>query len=275
VRRYAPTALEERVAADTVSEVHPRISVSAISTMTWDIERDIEFWAETGITNVGVSMRKLDQFGIEKGVRRLREAGVRVSNVIGTGTSGIAAGIDVAAELGAECLVFTSGPAGRATWEQAAAALARTLAPIAGKARAVGVPLALEHTNSLRADVGFVHTLRDAVDLARMLDVGVCMEVNACWGERALGETIATGVDRIRLVQLSDYVVGTLSTPDRAVPGDGDIPLDRIVGQLLGAGYTGTFDLELIGPRIEAEGYERAVPRAVATVELLLARLEG
>ena len=63
-------------------------------------------------------------------------------------------------------------------------------------------------------------------------------------------------------MQLSDYVVGTLATPDRAVPGDGDIPFDRIVGQLLAAGYEGVFDLELIGPRIEAEGYERAVPRA-------------
>ena len=107
------------------------------------------------------------------------------------------------------------------------------------RAAALGVPLALEHTNSLRADVGFVHTLRDAIDLARALDIGVCMEINACWGERALGDTIAAGVDRIRLVQLSDYVIGTLTTPDRAVPGDGDIPFDRIVGQLLAAGYSG------------------------------------
>ena len=38
------------------------------------------------------------------------------------------------------------------------------------------------------------------------------------------------------------------------MPGDGDIPFDRILGPLLAAGYTGAFDLELIGPRIEAEG---------------------
>ena len=62
--------------------------------------------------------------------------------------------------------------------------------------------------------MGFVHSLRDAIDLARALDIDVCMEINACWGERALADTIAAGVDRIRLVQLSDYVIGTLSTPD-------------------------------------------------------------
>jgi sugar phosphate isomerase/epimerase len=99
------------------------------------------------------------------------------------------------------------------------------------------------------------------------------MEINACWGERALSDTIVAGADRIRLVQLSDYVIGTLTTPDRAVPGDGDIPFERILSPLLGAGYRGAFDIELIGPRIEAEGYEQAVPRAVRAVELLLERL--
>jgi hypothetical protein len=130
----------------------------------------------------------------------------------------------------------------------------------------------LEHTNPFRVDLSFVHTLRDALDLARRVDVGVCMEVNACWIERGLAESIAAGVSErlIRLVQVSDFVVGTKATPDRAVPGDGDIPLARIVDQLLAAGYTGRFDLEIIGPRIEAEGYERAVSRSLARVSELL-----
>jgi len=253
--------------------VHPRISVSAISTYTWDIERDIEFWTAAGITNVGVSMAKLRAHGVDKSVRRLVDAGVTVSNVIGTGTAGLGEGVDVAAELGAPCIVFTSGPAGERTWEDAARGLADTVALHRERAARMKVQLALEHTNSLRADVGFVHTLRDALDLAAAMDIGVCMEVNACWGERALDRTVADGVGRIRIVQLSDYVVGTLTTPDRAVPGDGDIPFERIVGQLLAAGYNGTFDLELIGPRIETEGYAGAVPRAIEAVEALLARL--
>ncbi len=66
------------------------------------------------------------------------------------------------------------------------------------------------------------------------------------------------------------FAVGTLSTPNRLVPGDGDIPLDRIVGTVLAAGYAGCFDLELIGPAIDAEGYEAAVPRAVARLTDLL-----
>jgi sugar phosphate isomerase/epimerase len=61
-------------------------------------------------------------------------------------------------------------------------------------------------------------------------------------------------------------VIGSLSTPDRAVPGDGDIPLARIIAALLDAGYQGAFELEMVGPRIESEGYESAIARGVANV---------
>ena len=57
------------------------------------------------------------------------------------------------------------------------------------------------------------------------------MEINACWAERGLSRTIVEGIDRIGIVQVSDFAVGTLSTPNRLVPGDGDIPLRRIVDQ--------------------------------------------
>ena len=85
-------------------------------------------------------------------------------------------------------MVLTTGPAGALTWEDAADALEQALAAGARRRpRRAGIPFALEHTNSLRVDVGFVHTLRDAVDLARRLDIGVCMEINACWAERGPG----------------------------------------------------------------------------------------
>ena len=159
--------------------------------------------------------------------------------------------------------MFTTGPAGPLPWEEAADALEAALAPVLAEARSRGVPFAIEHTNSLRVDVGFVHTLADAIDLARRLDAGVCMEVNACWAERGLADTITAGADRLRLVQVSDFAVGTLSTPNRLVPGDGDIPLERILGQVLAAGYDGCFDLELIGPRIDEEGYDPACRRSI------------
>lgn len=260
-----------------------RISVSAISTYDWSLEEDLAFYAAHGIANVGVSLVKLERHGWVDGAARVRDAGLRVSNLIGLGPFHLATpeqwgqqrerlmhALDAAVTVGAECLVVTTGPAGSLSWEAAADSLEDAIGPVVTEAKARAVPFALEHTNSLRVDVGFVHTLRDVVDLARRLDIGVCMEINACWSERALPATIVDAVDCLRLVQVSDFAIGTLSTPNRLVPGDGDIPLGRIIGQVLAAGYPGCFDLELIGPAIEAEGYERAIPRSIERLEALL-----
>ena len=48
--------------------MHPRISVSAICTYDWDLQTDLGFYAETGITNVGISAAKLDRHGWVDGV---------------------------------------------------------------------------------------------------------------------------------------------------------------------------------------------------------------
>jgi sugar phosphate isomerase/epimerase len=264
--------------------MHPRISVSAISTSSWGLDEDLAFYARAGIDQVGVSLHKLEHRGLERGAREVAATGMRVTNLLARGPFTLAAperwepqqrrtlaGLDAALTLRAECMVLTTGPAGSLSWEDAADALATVLAPVAAESKRRGLPLALEHTNSLRSDVGFLHTLRDTTDLARELGVGVCMEVNACWGERALASTLERGADLLRLVQISDYVIGTLRTPDRAVPGDGDIPLEHIIGLIVESGYGGVFDIELVGPRIEEEGYERAVPRAIERVEALVA----
>jgi sugar phosphate isomerase/epimerase len=266
--------------------MHPRVCVSAISTFKLDLAADLEFWATHGIDCVGVSVAKLDAFGWEEGTRRVADAGVRVANLIGLGPfvltqpahwhrqrERLVRALEAGHALSAGCVVFTTGPAGPLPWDEAADALETALAPVLVEARTLGLPFAVEHTNSLRVDVGFVHSLHDVVDLARRLGTGVCMEVNACWAERGLAETIAGSADLIRLVQVSDFAIGTLATPDRLVPGDGDIPLERIIGQVLASGYTGVFDLELIGPRIDAEGYDSAVPRAVEALGSMLADL--
>jgi sugar phosphate isomerase/epimerase len=268
--------------------LHPRISLNAISTFEWSLEQDLAFYADTGITNVGVSVAKLERAGWDAAAQRVADAGLRVTNLIGLGPFDLDAprswdrqrerlqrALDTAETVGAECVVFTTGPAGRLTWEEAADALEAALASVVADAWVRGIPFALEHTNSLRVDVGFVHTLRDVVDLARRLGTGVCMEVNACWAERGLAHTIAADADTFELVQVSDFAVGTLSTPNRLVPGDGDIPLERILSQVLGAGYGGCFDLELIGPRIDEEGYAAAARRSIDRLDAMLATLDA
>lgn len=244
--------------------MHPRLCVSGISSWNQTVAEDIALYADLGVHTFGLALRKVQT---ADDLDLVESSGLTVGNVIGVGRDGVGAAIPIAHRFGDVPIVFTTGPAAGLEWEEAAAAFTRALEPLP---RAL---LTLEHTNSLRPDVSFVHTLRDAIDLARALDIHVCMEINACWGERGLDRTIRDGIDRIAVVQVSDYAVGTLSTPNRLVPGDGDIPLERIIGTVLDAGYVGLFDIELVGPQIEAEGYRSAIARSVEWLSTLLIRL--
>jgi sugar phosphate isomerase/epimerase len=270
----------------TKTPMHSRVSLSAISSFKWTLDQDLDFYERARITSIGASLAKLEAAGIEDGARRLHDAGVRVTNLIGLGPfhldrpeqwvtqrDRIRRAVDAAEAVRAECMILTTGPAGQLPWDDAADALATALDPVIEDARTRGIPFGLEHTNSLRADVGFIHSLKDCVDVARRLGIGVCVETNACWAERGLADTIREGVETFRIVQVSDYAIGTHCTPDRRVPGDGDIPFERILGQILAAGYDGAFDLELIGPKIDEEGYEQACSRAVRNLGNLLNEL--
>jgi sugar phosphate isomerase/epimerase len=136
-----------------------------------------------------------------------------------------------------------------------------------------GVALAIENASSLYADLHIAHTLRDTVTLADMSGLDICIDVFHCWAEGDVEELLQRALPRIRLIQLSDYVLGDRSLPGRAVPGDGTIPIESFVAQALGAGYTHGFDLELIGPRIDREGRLESARRACDVVGAMLDRL--
>jgi len=160
--------------------------------------------------------------------------------------------------------VVTTGPARALEWDAAADAFCALVAPLDG------TRLAVENTSALRVDLSFVTTLRDTVDLAQLAGTRVCVEINSCWAERDVVRTLGRAGRTLAHVQVSDWRIGSLSSPDRCVPGDGDIPLATILRHLDAAGYDGAFELELVGPQIEQEGYEAAIARALVGADALL-----
>ncbi len=254
--------------------MHPRLSVSAVSSWRASFDDDLAMWERLGIDHVGLSLRKCEEVGLDRAARRVREAGLRVSNIVECGWCALddrstwpahRDRLRAALSTFGVVTVVTTSPAGALEWDAAADAFCALVAPL-DAAR-----LAVENTSALRVDLSFVTTLRDTIDLAQLAGTGVCVEVNSCWAERDLARTFGRlGSGEVVHVQLSDFRIGSLSTPDRSVPGDGDIPLAAILRQLDAAGYRGAFELELVGPRIEEEGYEAAIARAVARTNVLL-----
>lgn len=254
----------------------PPVSVNGMAASALPLAEELATYREIGARRIGLGVAKLTRHGLAAAVEEIAASGLSVAYLFMPLLSApgdqagwaeeartLATALDTAAALGADTLYFTSGPSGRLSWEEAAEALADRLAPAVAHAARLGVTLAVENTMPLRAELSFTHSLRDAAALARRLDIGLCVDLYCCWQERGLIDTLAAELDRVRLVQVSDYRLGTLSVPDRRVPGDGDIPLDRLLRQLVGLGYRGLLDLELVGPAIEAEGAPRALARGL------------
>lgn len=175
--------------------------------------------------------------------------------------------------LGGRSIYLISGGHGALTWEEAAEVFREAIAPCVVEARNAGIPLMIENAPPLYAHTHLSHTLRDTVTLAQIADVGVCIEFFACWTEAGLRESIERAMPRCHVVQVCDYVYGDRSLPSRAVPGDGAIPVKRMIDWILRAGYRGAFDLEILGPRIDAEGQLKAVRRAADNVGEMLRSL--
>lgn len=260
--------------------IHPRISLNLISSRNWTLEQDIAFCVANGVHTVGVAAHKLGA-NPAAGIAAIRQAGLRTSSVlpaiagvpmITPPKDGISAplqalrpAIDIAAALGSPACYFLSGPTpSRMPTDDAAAAFVTAIAPAVAYARSKGVRLAIENSSVPTRANGFVHSLNDMAEITRAAGLDMCLELQNCWVEMNLPRLFRDNARRFAVVQVSDFVVGEEARLNRTVPGDGDIPLEWLMKNLLDAGYDGMFELELVGPKIEAEGYESAIRRGLA-----------
>ncbi|WP_404482555.1 sugar phosphate isomerase/epimerase family protein [Novosphingobium sp. BL-52-GroH] len=263
--------------------MHPRISLHQVAFLAEPTARFVAFCREIGVQHCTLVTSRLlrDE---ERAAVREGPVGVGCINHpfavhpdlardAGDAAEGLLRAIAIAAELGAPSIYLLTGGRGTLSWEQAAERFARLLAPCRDAAQQAGVALLVENASSLNADIHIAHTLPDATRLAGIAGIGLCVELHACWTEAALRRNLAAALPLAGLVQVSDYVLGDRITPCRAVPGDGAIPLEAILRDVLDLGYEGLFDLELVGPRIVEEGARPACTRAAHYLSDLLYRL--
>lgn len=250
------------------------LSASGVAWEGRPVAEEIADLAAAGVDACGPTAGRLESVPVAELRALLDASGLRLGHAIlpaaftlaraelwEAETARAAAFVDRVAALDGELLVITAGPPGPLDFEAAAAAFGRVVAPLRDHAARRGVTVAVEVCNQLRDDLGFLYTLRDAIDVARDCGIAVCADMLWWRGERELARTLRDGVGEIAVVQVSDCAVGATAMPCRLVPGDGAIPLERLLGQLLECGYRGPFDLELLGPEIDREGPGPALRR--------------
>jgi sugar phosphate isomerase/epimerase len=257
--------------------VHPRISLHQVAFVRDGTPAFVDFCRKNAVPNMTlVSLLMTEQADIELVKTATAQGGPKASVVnhpfavfpnleedTGQAAQKLLQAIDVAASIGAGAIYMQTGGRGKLDWEQAANRFVELLAPCREAARKSGISLMIENASAFNIDLHIAHTLADTILLAERAQIGVCIDLQPCWGEAGLAQLFRRALPITQLVQVSDYVMGDRVAPCRAVPGDGAVPLERLMSDLLDAGYGGLFDLELVGPRIEQEGAAGASIRAL------------
>ncbi|GLR68251.1 xylose isomerase [Acidocella aquatica] len=264
--------------------MHPSLSINTLCFGAGPLDAHAAQVARLGATAISPTLEQVVDYGAAAG-KMLRDSGLAVATLthrafaFATQEDGIVGRerlnrtIDLAETSGAQTITLTTGGRAALRWPEAANRFAAEIAPCAARARAAGIKLSLEPTSHLYADASIAHRLADTLTLARLAGIAVGIDLFACWTDSDLEDSIIAAGPDIALVQVSDYVFGDRGLPCRALPGDGAVPLDRLIPEILRTGYSGYFDLEVIGSRLQAEGAEAGLRRAgVWLTELLTAR---
>ena len=261
----------------------PRLCVNSLSSQHWTLWEDLECYERLGIHRISLFMPKLLKAGLDRAEAEIEGRALRVDGIL-PGSSfdlldegswpptqdALVMGIEVAQRVGATTVQTPGGSAGGSPYEEAADRFARAIAPVAAAAGSAGVRLALEPTRPQFAHIGFVHTLRDALALATELGIWVVPDTAHSWWEADVAGLLTQGASRIAVMQVADLAFRA-PVLERLVPGDGALPLGQLLDATLAAGFSGPFELEILGSAIESEGYESAIRRSFSYLTALLA----
>ncbi len=249
-----------------------RASVNQYTVKPLSLLAAIDVCLRHGIPAIAPWRDKVEELGLQRAARALRQSGLRVSSLCRGGFFPAATGeqranaidenkraITEAAELGTKVLVIVCGSAVRGvSLSDARMMVAEGIAALMPFAEAHGVRLAIEPLHPMMiAERSVIVSLGEAIDLAASFAspfAGVIVDVYHVFWDHRVHQEIARAGERIFGFHLSDWrtPAGDI-TADRAMLGDGIIDLKGLAGSVAQAGFCGDIEIEVLSERLWRE----------------------
>ncbi|MHC6230655.1 sugar phosphate isomerase/epimerase family protein [Arthrobacter sp. MMS24-T111] len=250
-----------------------RLSINSATTKKWTLAQVVEGCVNAGIPSIGPWRDRVEEAGLDKAARLIKDAGLRVSSLCRGGfltaadADGQAAALAdnraaileaVALETRELFLVVGGLALGEKDVVAARQRVADRLADLVPFAAEHGVRLVLEPLHPMyAADRALISTLGQALDLAAPFDastVGVAVDTFHVWWDPELKAQIvrAGRENRIASYQVCDFNMPIAADPllSRGYMGDGVVDFATIGTWVRDAGYTGDIEVEIFNQEI-------------------------
>jgi sugar phosphate isomerase/epimerase len=269
------------------------LSMNEITTFRWSLEEDIEHYQQAGYHSIGVWRQKLADGDEERGIELLVTSGLSISNLLWaggfTGSDGrsLEESIDdaihavrLAAALKAGCLVIYPGGRNNHTYRHAGRILRIALDELLPLAESAEVPLAVKPMHpACAADWTFLTDLESVVTLIRAVQsdyLKIAYDTYHFPLGRRHRHLLAALAPHIGIVHLGDRRLPPSIDQQCCPLTQGRVPLGEIVTALQEFGYSGPFDVKLMGTDIEANDYWMLLEQSqIAFAELAHAPAPG
>lgn len=248
-------------------------------TSEWDLEQDVATYSTIdGIDGIGIWRNELDEVGLDRAVEILDSSSLTVTSLISARgftedyEEAIEDGrraIQQAAAIGAPQLLVLTGPRIGVSTVEADDIAREALEALAPEAADAGITLAFEPIHPLDAACySSTVTLGQAEEVVRSVpQTGLLFDTWNSWWEPDIEQTLERVSDTLVGVQIADWRSGRVDPRDRALPGEGVVPLQSLIDVIESTGYDGWYELEVITGRYEPDEYETMLRDAVGTME--------
>jgi sugar phosphate isomerase/epimerase len=264
-----------------------RVSMNELTTYRWSFEEDVRRYHAAGYDGIGVWREKLTDCGEENAIGLLAEMGLQVSTLSWaggfTGSDGrshveaVEDALDavrLAARLRADCLIVHSGARGGHTHSHVRRLFREALKQMLAAAESLDVTIALEPMHpGCAADWTFLNGLDEALDLieaGNSSHLRLALDTYHMGHDRAILHRLEEIAQYVTVVQLGDARQTPQGEPNRCPLGKGIVPLNQFLATLLGAGFDGFFDIELVGEEIESADYNELLVHSRQAFEDLM-----
>ena len=248
------------------------LSMNEVTTFRWSFEEDVENYQLAGYRSIGVWRQKVTDGGEDEAIDLISSCDLSVSHLSWaggfTGSDGrslsesvddVVDALHLAARMRAGCLVIYPGGRNNHTFRHAGRLLRTALNEILPFAEDLEIPLALEPMHAACAtDWTFLTDIDSVLDILEEFDsplLKLAYDTYHFPCTRGQLPALADLAPHLALVHLGDRRLPPNLDQERCPLGSGRVPLLGIVTTLQDAGYSGAFDVKLMGQEIEGTDY--------------------